>query len=437
VNLFGFQVVTSGQRLNPKSLAAYRLALTCIVMGVVLLAGARRVRCQEALRTSLAGEDAARARRNALENPSANVQMGLASFMVGASFGLEWNDNVSYSDENKQADLILHPGFSLATSIPMTEQNGFFATVDIGYAKYIKYSQYDHLFIGPGSQLAFDAYAGDFHFDFHDYLAVTEQPVAQGTISGSGNYGLLSNLAGLGVDWDLNQLIASFNYDHQTVLATTSAYSYLDHSGDIFVLRASFESSSSWSWGPEASAGTANYDQPVLNDSKNYSLGGFVTWKPTTLFNTSLRGGYTSFSFEALPHQNPIPDTSNYYLDLNVAHRINEWMTFSLSAGRQTRLGVNSELIDFWYAHPVIAWGIFEKFRFDTHLTFESGSDTGNPVYVVNEDYTLLGGGIGASYPLLEKMLLTLNYDYAVKNSSEAVRDYHQHRVLLQIQYAF
>src|SRR5262249_50916851 len=145
-------------------------------------------------------------------------------------------------------------------------------------------------------------------------------------------------------------------YDHQTVLATTSAYSYQDHSGDNFVLRAPFESSASWSWGPEASAGTANYDQPVLNNSKNYSLGAFLNWKPTTLFNLNVRGGYTSFSFEALPHQNPIPDTSSYYLDVNLNHRLNEFMTISLSAGRQTRLGVNSELIDLWYARPMIGW---------------------------------------------------------------------------------
>src|SRR5260370_16021406 len=190
---------------------------------------------QEALRTSLAGEELASLRRSALQSQAGNLQLGLASFLMGSSLGLEWNDNVAYADANQQHDLILRPALRLAAVMPLSEQNGLFATLDIGYAKYVHYSQYDRFNIQPGTQVAFDTYVKDFHFDVHADLALKEQPIAQGTISGAGDYAEFSNVAGVGVDWDLNELIASFGYDHQTAIATTSTFSYLDHSSENFV----------------------------------------------------------------------------------------------------------------------------------------------------------------------------------------------------------
>jgi len=419
------------QRLPTGSFAGWT------VLAAILAAGAQTAQAQEALRSSLAGEETAAARRSALQNQTGSLQLGLTSLLLSSSLALEWNDNVSYSDANQQQDFILRPLFSLAASRPITEQNGLFATLDIGYAKYFHYSQYDHLLIAPGTQLAFDAYVKDFHFDLHDDVAVTEQPVAQGTISNSGNYGMFSNLAGLGVDWDLNQLIASFGYDHQTAIATTSFYSYQNHSAENFVVRASLEPSDSLTAGPEASAGITTYDQHVLNDSRNYSVGGFATWDPTTLCHLDFRAGYTLFSFSSQPPQRPVPDSSNVYIDGTLKQRLNDVISVSVNGGRQTRLGVNSELLDFWYAHPGIDWHLFEKVNLNTHFVYESGSDSGNPLLVVNEDYTLLGGGVIAGYQLMQKLGLGLSYDYAVKDSNISNRNYHQHVVSLQIQYTF
>jgi hypothetical protein len=418
--------------ITPIAAFLTRATLMAILVGITQIAPS-----QEALRNSLAGEEAAALRHNALQNASGNLRLGMVSCLVGSSFGVEWNDNVGYSDANQQQDFILRPAVSLVASMPLTEQNGLFATLDAGYAKYVRYSQYDRFLIAPGTQLAFDAYVKDFHFDFHDDVAVTEHPIAEGTISGTGDYGEFSNLAGIGVDWDLNEVIASFGYDHQTAIATTSGFSYLDRSSDNFVLRGAFQPSQAWSGGPEATAGWTTYEHPVLNDSENYSLGGFLSWDPKGLFQANLRAGYSLYSFHSLPHQAPVPDASGYYMDLRLSHRLNDIVTLALNAGRQIRLGVNSDLLDLWYAHPTIDWRLFEKIRLDTHFTFENGTESRSSVLVANEDYTLLGAGIGTGYQLMEKLLLSLTYDYAVKDSNLVDRDYHQHKVQLQIQYTF
>jgi len=376
-------------------------------------------------------------RRNSLQDRPANLQWGLAKFLVGGSLGVEWNDNVGYSDANQQRDVVFRPSFTVGASLPFTEDNAFFASLDIGYAKYVRFPQYDRLIISPGTQLGFDIYVKDFHFDLHDGISITEQPVAQGTISGAGDYGEFANTAGIGVDWDLNEVILSAGYEHENAIATTSTFSYRDRSAENFVGRAGIQPSQAWTYGPEVSAGFTTYDHPVLDDSQNYSIGGFATWQPTTLFHANLRAGYTAFLFQSRPNQRPTPDATSYYVGLEGAHRVNEIVALSLDAGRQVRLGINSELLDLWYARPRIDWHIFENVHLDTHLTFESGSDKGNSVLGITEDYTLLGGGIVASYHIIEKLLLGLSYDYTVKDSNSALREYHQHKIQVRIQYTF
>jgi hypothetical protein len=427
-----FHSCAAGSNSLRSSLSAGTLLAAGILAGGVHLGLG-----QEALRNSLAGEQMAEVRRNAVQNPSANLQWGSAKFLVGSSLGIEWNDNVGYSDAIQQKDLILRPAISLGASVPLTEENALFAALDIGYAKYFNFPQYDRLVVSPGTQLGFDIYVKDFHFDLHDNVAVTERPIGEGTISEAGDYGEFANTAGINVDWDLNEVILSVGYDHENAIATTPTFSYLDRNVENFVGRATFQPSQSWSYGPEASGGFTRYDQPVLSDSDNYSLGGFAAWQPTSLFHASLRAGYTAFSFKSQPGQTPVSDIASYYIGLKLAHRLNDVVSPSLDAGRQIRLGVYSELLDLWYAHPRIDWHVFEQVHLDTRLTFESGSDKGNSVLHVNEDYTLLGGGFGAGYQIMEKLLLRLDYEYTVKDSNVADRDYHRHRIQFQVQYTF
>jgi hypothetical protein len=407
--------------------------LAWIVLGI----GLENVCSQEALQSSISGEELAAARRRALENPSGNIQLGPVNILAGSALGVEFNNNISYSDIGRQEDAIFRPAVSMTASTPLTEANGFYATLDISYAKYLKYTENDRLVIQPGTQLGFDIYVGDFHFDLHDNIALKETPVAQGTISGVADYSEFSNTAGLGVDWDLNDLTVSFGYDHENTISMTSTYSYLDHASENFFARAALQFSQALTTGPEASAGLTAYNEHVLDDSVNYSFGGFINWQPTSLFNANIRFGYTAFSFTSRTARPPAPDSNAYYLGFQIGHRVNEVISYSIDAGRQVRLGVNSELIDIWYARPRIDWHIFEKIGLETHLVFENGIDSGDPILHANENYTLLGGGISANYLIMEKVLVGLAYNYAFKDSDLAFRDYHQHKVEVRIQYTF
>lgn len=392
---------------------------------------------QEALRISLAGEEAAAARRAAFEHQSGNVDLGFASLLVGAALTLELNDKVNYSDFDAQEDIIVRPSGSVAGSVPFSQANAFYITLGIGYAKYLRYSQYDTLTIQPGSQLGFDVYVKDFHFKVHDEVSLSQQPVAQGTISGAANYALFSNTAGLGVDWDLNDLIASLDFSHKNSLSTVSTFSYLDGRTESLFARAAFQFTQAISAGPEAGGGYTAYDQHVLNDSWNYSFGAFADWQASEHFHVKPRAGYTDYTFQSVTAGQALPDENSYYLDLELSHRMNDVVSYTINAGRQLRLGINSELIDLWYARVGIGLRLIDQVGLGPHFVFEQGTDSGSPILQANEHYTLLGGGMGITYQLMEKLLAGLGYDYAVKDSSISERSYHQNRIQLQLQYTF
>ena len=392
---------------------------------------------QEALRNSLAGEAAAAAQRAALEEQAGNIQLGRLNLFAGGGFGVEYNDNVSYTDHPRQEDFILRPSLGLAGSLPLSEANALYLSLDVSYAKYIQYDRYDHFLIAPGSQLGFDIYVKDFHFNVHDQISVSESPVAQGTISGVGTYDEFANSAGLAVDWDLNDVVASAGYDHQNAISTTSFFSYLNRSAETFFARGAFQLSQSITAGPEASLGLTAYDRHLLNDNLNYSVGLYADWQATAQLHIKPRIGYTYYTFDPVPVLPTPPDASSYFFSLELTQRLNDFIDLGIEGGRQLRLGINSDLIDLWYVRPRTSIKLFEKAGLEIHFSFEHGTDTGNPIFVANETYTLIGGGLGTSYQLMEKVALRLGYDYAVKSSDIALRSYHQDRVLLEIRYNF
>jgi opacity protein-like surface antigen len=392
---------------------------------------------QEALRISLAGEAAAE-RRHAFEEQPGNIQIGRSKILLSAALGLELNDNVNYSDEMRQKDFIIGPELGVTGLVPLSEANTLYLSLDLSYLKYLRYSQYDRLLIAPFSQLGFDIYVKDFHFNLHDQVSLTDQPIAQGTISGVGVYNEFANVVGVSADWDLNDAVISAGFDHQNAISTKSYYSYLDRNVESFFARTTLQFSQAVTAGPEASIGLVDYDKPLLNDNLNYSIGLFADWLASAHLHLKPRIGYTHYTFDPLPgQQEKPPDADNFYFSLLLSQQLNEFVNFSIDAGRQLSLGVNSDLINLWYVRPVANLRLLEKVSLRCSLVFEDGQDIGNSVLVQNETYTLLGWGVGASYQLTDKVMLNLAYDYSVKSSDIPVRNYHRNRVTLRLQYTF
>src|SRR5436309_4132268 len=233
---------------------------------------------QDAVRPSLAGQAASDARQQDVSRIPYNLLLGPVRLRVGASVGFEYNDNVTYAEVNEQDDFIITPNLTLDAIWPITQLNTLRLDLGVGYSFYLDHSQYDTdtILIAPKSQIAFDIFIADFRINLHDRFQVQQDPIQEGALSNVVDYGRFENTAGLSVLWDLNKLLLQVGYDHYNFVSTTNRFDYLNRNSEIVQGSAAFIVNPTITVGAEGNAVFTRYDQSVLSDNKDYSVGGFV-----------------------------------------------------------------------------------------------------------------------------------------------------------------
>ena len=174
------------------------------------------------MRPSLAGEAASEARRQDIERIPYNLMLGPIRFRVGASVGVEYNDNINYADDGfEQEDVIIRPQVNFDAIWPITQLNTLRLDIGVSYAAYIDHSEANTngLLIAPGSQIAFDIFVGDFRINIHDRMSLQQDPIAELALSNVVDYGRFENYGGISLLWDLRTVLVTLGYDHYTYVS--------------------------------------------------------------------------------------------------------------------------------------------------------------------------------------------------------------------------
>jgi hypothetical protein len=431
------------------------------VMSILAVAS---VYAQDAVRPSLAGEAASEARQEDVSRIPYNLLLGPVRFRVGASVGVEYNDNVTYAEVNEQDDVIVTPNLTLDAIWPITQLNTLRLDVGLGYSFYLDHSQYDtdSILVAPKSQLAFDIFVGDFRIDIHDRFQVQQDPIQEGALSNVVDYGRFENTAGLSVLWDLNQLLLQVGYDHYNFISTTSAFDYLNHNSDIVYGSAAYIVNPTITIGVEGNGVFSRYDQGnsngILNDTDEYSAGGFVEASLSSNLKVRVAGGYQwmdfSNNFVIFPFGIfglvPFPDHKNledYYVNGLISHRINAQLTQTLSAGHENQLGIQSNYITLNFVRHTLTWNLIRNVLLSTEFFFEDAEESGGPLNSTlftiltgqreGEHFQRIGGAITLGYQLTPHVTLGLRYQGTSKDSNVFLRDYNQNRISLDGTYSF
>src|SRR5437870_3947547 len=167
---------------TPCICAAFKAAFS-LLLAMVFLAPA--LRAQEAVRPSLAGEAAAEARHQAIENIPYNLRLGPVRFLFSTTLGIEYNDNINLAETGQEDDVIIRPQFNLDAIWPVTALNTLKLDIGMGYAFYINHpnANTNGVIISPGSQLSFDIFIQDFRINLHDRFSLQQDPVAEAELS--------------------------------------------------------------------------------------------------------------------------------------------------------------------------------------------------------------------------------------------------------------
>src|SRR6266404_3834284 len=182
-----------------------RKSITLLFVILMLIGGGAFA--QDAVRPSLAGQATSEARQQDVSRIPYNLLLGPVRFRVGATVGVEYNDNVNYADDgtavipnptgpgfirtSPQDDVIVTPNLTLDAIWPITQLNTLRLDLGIGYAFYLDHSSNDtdYILIAPKSQIAFDIFVSDFRINIHDRMLLQQDPIQEGALSNVVNYG--------------------------------------------------------------------------------------------------------------------------------------------------------------------------------------------------------------------------------------------------------
>ena len=413
-----------------------------LVFSLSLVCTASISLAQDAVRPSLAGEAASEARRQDVDRIPYNLLVGPIRFRVSATVGVEYNDNISYADVNEQDDFIIRPNVTIDAIWPVTQLNTLRLDLGIGYAFYLDHSENNTngVLIAPNSQIAFDIFVGDFRINIHDRMSLQQDPIAEGALSNVADYGRFENTAGISVLWDLNQALVVVGYDHYNFVSTTNQFDYLDRNAEIVYGSVDFLLTPTIGLGPEANAVFTRYDQMVLNDNEDYSIGGFLEAQITNNLRVRVAGGYQWMDFD----RNTVvffgfiaPDRGrdrDYYANILIGHRLNAAIRQTLSAGHESQLGVNSNFIQLNYVRHTLTLNLIRGTLLSTEFFYEDADESGG---FLDEHFHRLGGAIALGYQLTRHVTLGVRYQYTTKDSDVPLRDYDQNRVSLDGTYSF
>src|SRR5437899_7721239 len=108
---------------------------------MAMLVAAAGVYGQDLVRPSFAGQAASEARQEDVSRIPYNLLLGPVRFRVGASVGVEYNDNVTYAEVNEQDDFIVTPNLTLDAICPVTHLNTLRFDIRVCYSFYLDHSQ--------------------------------------------------------------------------------------------------------------------------------------------------------------------------------------------------------------------------------------------------------------------------------------------------------
>ncbi len=389
-----------------------------------------------------------------------NAKLGPVLLNTNASLEGEYVNNIGLTNTAKQSDFIITPQVGVVAQWPVTQTNTLRFSTSLGYSKYLIHPQYDtgSILVAPDSELSFDVYVGDFKINFHDQFSAQTDPTDIGSITNVVNFWRFENIAGIGVLWDLNKLLLSFNYDHlnffsfnlQTVGgANLNNPGNLNYSANQISTAASYRFTSTIVGGLEFAGSIRNYDNSDLQDSQ-LSVGAFTRIEVTPNFKVSASAGYQevntgSGNLTQAETQQPnnvspvlgVGTVGAYYANLTLDHRLNANYTDRLEMGRETQLNVFSQVNQLYYVTYTSSWKVNSDLNLAFTLNYQDVTSPSNSISYSSSSFSEFSSGIQANFPVTKSISGAVLYQFTDNFGATGSPGYTQSRVGMILNYHF
>ncbi len=414
-------------------------ALACACAVVVL--GTDRIIAQEALRSALESDAAARLRNEPVVGPSTNaLRWGAATFDIGLTYSLEATDNSTFEETDRQKDLIQRPLLTFGVRYQLSPRTRLDFRTGVGYEDYIDNTVEDTFFI-PGSELALDVRVGNGVVTFFDRFHYSQEVAEQGGLSGVGRFPEWENVVGLRSVWNFDKWVYHAGYSHLNVFiiqdsgAGTADFSYLERAEELFYGRAGYNFDQPVQLGIEASGSLADYEAKVQRDYYAVSAGPYLTWTAADALEINLRGGIAYTVFSATNGLSDEEYLTSYYAGVDIDHRITDHITYGFSATHDIEPGISleSDYIETTRLELGIEWIMTRALTLSSLIFGEKAEEVG----VETEHYRRFGVAIGPEYQVSSHLSCFGRYAFTLRDSDLEDRSYRENRVTLGVTYQF
>ena len=430
------------QEAEERSRHEFRSHRWLLMLAVVLfLSMPKTTQGQEALRQSLAGESAAKAQKDAAASTGYyNLLLGDTSLRFSSGLGAQYNDNIHLQNHGAQEDFIFTPNLNMQVHRPLTENNSLDVSLGVGYSAYASHSDLDQFYITPGSGLFFNIFIGDFAINLHDRISITENGYQNPAQNGNGNNAALNNAVGTSVTWDLNQVVLTMVYDHVNYVSlNSSSQSAPDSASDNLSLSAGVRIRPEITVGVEGGGSQITYDQSNVNttpNSRQWSVGAFSRLQISEYLNVQLDAGYSVLLPDNTSTNLSTTDTSGLYFDLGISHRVTQFLTYTLSAGRSQDLQSYGQPFTTLFVRLSPDWNFIKGYTFSTPLWWLQGTQNFTQANTSNT-YNQYGCGLNLGRQLTEKLSSTFSYQFIQETSDQADLNYIVNLISLNFSYQF
>ena len=395
------------------------------------------------------------------ETDKYNFAIGPIHFGIAAGVGIEFNDNITLSEKNRESDFIFRPVVNLDAEWRISDLNTLRFNIGASYAKYFDHSEFDSkgLLLSPNSELALTFFVGSLKFTVRDRFSYQEDAYDVPQLSNVAVYRRYENQAGIQMDWAVNQAInLAIGYDHYNLWATddpTGVFALQDRSIDTVFVKPSVKINPAVKLGVNASYSWINFKDSDRSDGEGLLVGPFIEWQLSEFTNFYLEGGYQDLKYNNASNFNQAAidqlhlsaadsasvagilqdnqDSSNYYIKFEIDNRPSEFFRHRLSFSKTAEIGFASNFYELYNVEYDADWKVFEHVEvgpsvfYEHYITSGPGGETGDRI----------GATIGLRYHFTNSLTLGLDYRYIWKNSSIEGNDYYQNLAFLSIYYKF
>ena len=424
----------------PRCLRLASFVLICLLCQSASLAPA-----QETPRLSLAGPEAARARRladSALPDP--DLRLGPSVWSFAAQLACQATDNLQASPDSPEPDVSFRPALITCMHLPLSELNTLKFSAETGGILYLRHPELDRPFIAPGSELALNVYLPNCWLQVHDRFAIVDNPYADPTVTSLADYARLQNSAGFDATWDLNRLCARLGYDHLFYSALGSSSSVADGQSDSFSASASYSAWPGLHAGLQLDAALLRYsaapapsadagELTATTDGTQAGAGAFLNGSLSSHMDFYVGAGYTTFRPDTAAAFGAAREFSGVYAQAVLDHRLNQILQYAVSGGHLLNFGFFGGLLEQSFARLDCQWLFLRQIALSTSFQFQHGTQLG----FNQETFDWFGPAITASRRLTAKLTSTLGYQFYWRTSDLPNRDYSANVLTATLNYQF